>query len=362
MTLYAFSIDLDRCIGCQACAVACKMGNELENGDTYIKVRDVVTGRMPNLFGSFAHHRCFHCADAACVHVCPTGCLSKAENGMTVVNADVCVGCGYCTNACPYIIPTIAPNRRVSKCVACAEPVSRGELPYCVQTCPSDAIKYGERSKILADAEARVASLKARYPNAQVYGKTQLGGLGLLMILLDKPEVYGLMERPRIPSPIAIWQRTHPLTIPAAGLAAVLTGFAFVIGRRNHAREQAEVHAALEREQAAPSPAPVAEAPVAAAPVTPAEVAAAVEPVPAPPAETEQAAEAVDTGDVTDAAAPEQAAEATPEQTADAGPAAPPAEAAAQPSAPEGPAEDTHAAPPAGESDEGHNAVGKEGA
>jgi formate dehydrogenase iron-sulfur subunit len=250
MALYAFSIDLDRCIGCQACTVACKLGNERPLGDNYIKVRDIVVGQMPKLFGTFAHHRCFHCADAACVHVCPTGTLSKDANGMTVVDADKCIGCGYCTNACPYIIPAIGPDGRVSKCVACQEPVAEGSLPYCVQTCPSQAIKYGERDKIVADAEARVAALKAHHPNAHVYGTSQLGGLGLVMILLDKPEVYGLLERPRIPSPISIWQRMHPFTIPLAALSAAFTGFAFVIGRREHAKEKAAMHAALAAEQA----------------------------------------------------------------------------------------------------------------
>jgi tetrathionate reductase subunit B len=128
MSRYAFSIDFDRCIGCQACAVGCKTGNERPLGDNYIHVRDIVSGRMPKLFGSFTQHRCFHCAEAACVAVCPTGALSKAENGLTEVDQDKCSGCGYCTEACQYKIPTLA-NGRVSKCVACPEPSQKGVQP-----------------------------------------------------------------------------------------------------------------------------------------------------------------------------------------------------------------------------------------
>ena len=238
MTRYAFSIDLDRCIGCEACVVACKIGNERPQGNSYIRVSEIVNGTSPDFFGSFSHHRCFHCNDAPCVAVCPTGTLSK-WNGLTIVESEKCSSCGYCTDACPFNVPIIADNR-VSKCVSCLDRVKDGQLPWCAQTCPSQAIKFGERDELLTQAKARIAQINPRYPNANVYGENQLGGLGLLTILLDKPSVYGLPEDPQMLPSLGAWQRIiQPSSVGLSLASVAVTGLAFIIARREHNREKA---------------------------------------------------------------------------------------------------------------------------
>lgn len=181
MTNYAFLLDLGRCIGCEACVAACKTGNELPTEVQYINISDATHGTFPALQSFVTNQRCYHCEDAACVGVCPTGALYK-EDGLTRLNREKCSGCSYCVDACPFDVPKLYEERS-SKCDACASVVKAGGSPWCVKTCPSNALMYGVREEILAEAQTRLAALQARYPNARIYGETEAGGLGVIMVL-----------------------------------------------------------------------------------------------------------------------------------------------------------------------------------
>lgn len=239
---YAFLLDLGRCIGCQACVASCKVGNELGEGQQYIELIEKTVGEFPNLKGGFDNHRCYHCSDAACVSVCPTGALFK-EDGLTRLERDVCSGCSYCTEACPYDVPVMWEGKS-SKCDGCAATVKAGGSPWCVGTCPSVALEYGEREKIQAEAHRRAEALQGRYPNAHVYGETQLGGLGMLIVMPDDPEMLDIPIDPKKPFISDAWQKVvQPAAVGLTIGSAVVAGAVAVISRRNHEQEMVVLEA-----------------------------------------------------------------------------------------------------------------------
>ena len=154
MTQYAFYFDSTRCTGCRTCEMACKDYKDLSADIAYRKVYDYEGGGFTQFEDgtcqatSFVYHvslGCQHCQNPACVQVCPTGAMHKdAETGLVSVNADVCVGCGYCHMACPYNVPTVDRSLGHSvKCDGCADRVAQGKRPICVESCPLRALDFG---------------------------------------------------------------------------------------------------------------------------------------------------------------------------------------------------------------------------
>jgi formate dehydrogenase iron-sulfur subunit len=112
-----------------------------------------------------------------------------------------------------------------------------------VTTCPAKALEFGDRDAILAKAKERVVALKGRYPKAQVYGETQAGGLGLILVLPDDPETLDIPSNPPdAPVVVDLWKNVvQPVSMGATVLAAAGAGVLGIIARRNHMAELREV-------------------------------------------------------------------------------------------------------------------------
>ena len=159
MAHYAIVVDLDRCIGCHGCEIACKNENEVELGSFWNKVVQVGPfGDYPHLHQYFLPVMCQQCDDSPCTHVCPTGASYRDENNVVLVDKEKCIGCKYCMMACPYGVRSWSPSEHVvEKCTLCEQKIAQGELPQCVAQC-------GSRARFFGDLEQGVDGFEAPAP------------------------------------------------------------------------------------------------------------------------------------------------------------------------------------------------------
>ena len=159
--MYGFFFDNSRCTGCRTCEMACVDFNNLSVGRRYRRVIDYEGGSCELAADgtakttAFCYHvslACNHCANPECVHVCPTGAMHKNELGLVCVDAHKCIGCGYCTIACPYHAPSIDPEAHQSskavKCDMCRDRIAEGKRPICVEACPLRALEWGDLDEL----------------------------------------------------------------------------------------------------------------------------------------------------------------------------------------------------------------------
>ena len=160
-------IDLDTCVGCNACAVACKQWNTSgtsgplsddapygrdPTGVWFNRIRNYEVGDYPASRTVHFPMSCMHCDDAYCVDVCPTGASYKrAADGIVLVDPQKCMGCNYCAWACPYGARELDPDEGVmKKCTLCVDRIydhalpERERQPACVLTCPTRARMFGD--------------------------------------------------------------------------------------------------------------------------------------------------------------------------------------------------------------------------
>ena len=167
MTQLALIIDLNVCVGCSACVTSCKEWNTSgeagpmtdfnpyskdPRGTFFNRVQSFEVGEFPDTEMVHFPKSCLHCEEPPCVPVCPTGASYKREeDGIVLVDYDKCVGCKYCSWACPYGAREIDENQRVmKKCTLCVDRIYDTNLPEerrkpaCVLACPTSARIFGD--------------------------------------------------------------------------------------------------------------------------------------------------------------------------------------------------------------------------
>ncbi len=169
---WAFVIEPDRCIDCEACMVACSVENQVPVGHHRNWIAHREKGKFPYLSLHFEPENCHHCSNPPCEMVCPTGATFRREDGLVLINYDDCIGCRYCMMACPYDARYFDEDRGVvDKCTFCVHRLDAGQPPACVETCIGGARHFGD----INDPESEVAKLLARH---EVYVRYAEAGTG----------------------------------------------------------------------------------------------------------------------------------------------------------------------------------------
>jgi phenylacetyl-CoA:acceptor oxidoreductase subunit 1 len=189
MTRWVMIADLRRCVGCQTCTASCKHTNATLPEVQWRKVLDMESGEYPDVSRTFVPVGCMHCGDPPCMQVCPSTAIRQRDDGIVIINDDLCIGCGYCVLACPYQAldkverPSYAYGREpapheavrmehgrigvAQKCTFCSDRIDNGReqgltpgvdpgaTPACVNSCIADALHFGN----IENPESNVSEL-----------------------------------------------------------------------------------------------------------------------------------------------------------------------------------------------------------
>jgi Fe-S-cluster-containing dehydrogenase component len=141
-----FTLDLDRCVGCGACVIACRIEHGWPDGAPWRRIVPFNLDRVPG--GPTWHFSvaCHHCEDPACLRACPSGAYERRADGTVLLHGERCLGCRYCEMACPFGAPVFDERSGIMmKCDFCHERVERGLQPACISACPTGALTRIEK-------------------------------------------------------------------------------------------------------------------------------------------------------------------------------------------------------------------------
>lgn len=174
--------DVEACIDCGSCVVACKRTWDIPVNDQRIDITTMLEGLEAdegfngrqtaaieegmNPGETNLPMQCYHCENAPCVSVCPTNALQKQDNGFVEVVDDLCIGCQYCLSGCPFGAPqfpdsddgmnaVVGSGGTMDKCTGCEERQDAGQGPACAEECATNAILVGSPGQIADELEKR---------------------------------------------------------------------------------------------------------------------------------------------------------------------------------------------------------------
>jgi Fe-S-cluster-containing dehydrogenase component len=148
-----FVLDLHRCVGCNACVIACRIENGRTHAAAWRRVLPLNLARRPGGPTYSLSVACHHCDDPACLRGCPANAYEKRADGVVLHHDDRCIGCRYCEMTCPFGAPQFDADRGVvSKCHLCAPRLDAGLEPACVAACPTGALLFSPDVRLKPDA------------------------------------------------------------------------------------------------------------------------------------------------------------------------------------------------------------------
>ena len=148
---YTLIVNTEDCVGCNACEVACKQEHNLPVGPRWIRVHPddprEIAGKLQ--LGYIVSH-CIHCRYPLCKDACPVNAITKREDGVVLIDEELCTGCQDCIEACPLEVMQFDGEKKVAqKCDLCVDRLGGGLPPACVAVCPSHCIYFGDLSEVI---------------------------------------------------------------------------------------------------------------------------------------------------------------------------------------------------------------------
>jgi len=166
MSQIGFYFNMDACVGCRTCQIACKDKSDLDLGPLFRIVDAYSVGTYPSVKAYYYSGSCNHCEVPACYGVCPTGAISKEDDGTVLIDVNECNSCGACIESCPYDAPKVVNAEGVvDKCDACVKLRAEGDNPSCVDSCPLRALDFGDIDELKQKYGEGLVNVIAPLPN-----------------------------------------------------------------------------------------------------------------------------------------------------------------------------------------------------